>query len=67
MLQIKKLNPEVHLGCLRINYSDCGNKHWDNKESALKDFEQLINKQDKTANITPDSETKNRSLEINKK
>ena len=41
MLQIKKLNPEVHLGCLRINYSDCGNKHWDNKENALKDFERL--------------------------
>lgn len=41
LLQIKKLNPEVHLGCLRINYSDCGNKHWDNKESALKDFERL--------------------------
>ena len=33
----------------------------------LRHIEQFINKQDKTANITPASDTKNRSLEINKK
>ena len=41
LLQIKKLNPEVHVGCLRIDYSNRGAAHWNNKSAALEDFEKL--------------------------
>ena len=41
LLEIKRLNPSTHMGCLRIDYSDRGENHWSDRNAALKDFEQV--------------------------
>ena len=41
LIELKRRNPSTHMGCLQIDYSDCGSAHWNDKESALKDFAEV--------------------------
>ena len=43
LLELKKQNPSVNVGTIKVKYSDSGFKHWDNRDCAIKDFIKLKN------------------------
>ena len=41
--ELKNANPSVNIGELRIDYSDKGLEHWENRDAAIKDLNQIKN------------------------
>ena len=41
LAELKKYNPRVNVGAVTIDYSEEKEKHWENKNSAMSDFEAL--------------------------